>query len=301
MIQKLLQTSQAPSTRATYQRSWRTFQRFLQDYKLPSELPIPPSQLALFIAYLNYQQAAPATIETYCAGLAYVHKLQDLPDPTTPYIIQRLIKATRHRATPDVRLPVSLELLRRLTRSLPHVTSSAYEHRMYKAMFVLPFFGMLRLSEFTTSATTAPQHTLKLGDVALPGGLPRRVIITISSYKHANGKRPVSLQIGGRPTDPALCPVRAMEEFLAVRGAAAGALFSFPDGNGISRATFNQVLRAAAAHGGIDVSRVTSHSFRIGGATAAADAGFSDDEIRRMGRWKSNAVQKYIRIDMFNI
>ncbi len=202
-----------------------------------------------------------SNIETYCTGLAYVPELRDLPDPTTPYIIQRLIKATRHRTTPDFRLPVWLELLRRLTvtRSLSHVTSSAYEHRMYKAMFVLPFFGMLRLSDLTTSATTAPQHTLKLRDVDLPGGLTRRGIITISSYKHANGKRPVSLQMGGRPTDPVSCPVRA-------------------------HATFNQILRAAAAHGGIDVSRVTSHSFRIGGATAAADAGFSDDEIRLMGR-----------------
>ena len=38
-----------------------------------------------------------------------------------------------------------------------------------------------------------------------------------------------------------------------------------------------------------------NHSFRIGAATWAAAKGFTDTQIRQLGRWKSNAFLNYIR------
>ena len=46
---------------------------------------------------------------------------------------------------------------------------------------------------------------------------------------------------------------------------------------------------------GLDPSRYKGHSFRIGAASYAADRGFSDAQIRMLGRWKSNAFLCYIR------
>ena len=40
-----------------------------------------------------------------------------------------------------------------------------------------------------------------------------------------------------------------------------------------------------------------SHSFRIGAATSAAIAGVPEHRIRHMGRWKSDSVLRYIRVD----
>lgn len=42
--------------------------------------------------------------------------------------------------------------------------------------------------------------------------------------------------------------------------------------------------------------RYKGHSFRIGAASHAADRGLSDAQIRALGRWKSNAFQRYIRV-----
>ena len=39
----------------------------------------------------------------------------------------------------------------------------------------------------------------------------------------------------------------------------------------------------------------SSHSFRIGAATSWAQQGVSDIQMRQLGRWKSNALNKYIR------
>ena len=38
-----------------------------------------------------------------------------------------------------------------------------------------------------------------------------------------------------------------------------------------------------------------THLLRIGGATTAADAGLSNVEIQRLGRWASTAFTKYIK------
>ena len=45
----------------------------------------------------------------------------------------------------------------------------------------------------------------------------------------------------------------------------------------------------------LDPSRYKGHSFRIA-ATYAIEQGVSDDKIKHLGRWKSDAFKKYIRI-----
>ena len=40
---------------------------------------------------------------------------------------------------------------------------------------------------------------------------------------------------------------------------------------------------------------LNTHSFRIGGASAAAAGGLTDSEIRTLGRWSSDAFRVYVR------
>ena len=44
-------------------------------------------------------------------------------------------------------------------------------------------------------------------------------------------------------------------------------------------------VKAALARAGIDSSRYSGHSFRIGAATTAAQVGIGDATIKAMGRW----------------
>lgn len=62
----------------------------------------------------------------------------------------------------------------------------------------------------------------------------------------------------------------------------------------ISYDFFNAELRKIATHFGLDQSRYSFHSIRIGGATTLAAAGKSDHYIKKMGRWKSLAFLEYI-------
>ena len=57
-----------------------------------------------------------------------------------------------------------------------------------------------------------------------------------------------------------------------------------------------QFFSAAVQLCGLGPSRYKGHSFRIGAASHAADRGWSDAQICALGRWKPNALQKYIRV-----
>ena len=47
---------------------------------------------------------------------------------------------------------------------------------------------------------------------------------------------------------------------------------------------------------GLDPDVYAGHSLRIGTATVAHEKGIEDSTIMTLGRWKSNAYQRYIRI-----
>ena len=47
---------------------------------------------------------------------------------------------------------------------------------------------------------------------------------------------------------------------------------------------------------GVDVANYLGHSFRSGTATTALQAGISDAAIQMLGRWRSDAYKRYIKI-----
>ena len=96
-------------------------------------------------------------------------------------------------------------------------------------------------------------------------------------------------------TGDILCPVVSLLAYLAMRPPSPGPLFIFMDGTPLSRARLVTHVREALSQAGIDTARYSGHSFRIGAATTAARAGFSDSFIQTLGRWKSSAFTAYIR------
>lgn len=70
-----------------------------------------------------------------------------------------------------------------------------------------------------------------------------------------------------------------------------------PDSSPVPWSIFTETLSTAFSLFGLDPSRCKCHIYRIGAATHAADKGMSDAPIRAMGRCKSNAFLKYIRIN----
>ena len=85
-----------------------------------------------------------------------------------------------------------------------------------------------------------------------------------------------------------------MGNFLAVRGPSPGPLFCFAEGRPLTRqllsSTVQSLLRSVGYSG-----NYSGHSFRIAAATTAASRGLPDHLIKTLGRWSSDAYQRYIR------
>ena len=96
-------------------------------------------------------------------------------------------------------------------------------------------------------------------------------------------------------TNAALCPVAALLAYMVQRGSLPGPFFKFADGRVLTRVRLVSALHVALQEAGIDDSRFSGHSFRIGAATTAVLQGVPDSLIKMMGRWESAAYQLYIR------
>ena len=72
-------------------------------------------------------------------------------------------------------------------------------------------------------------------------------------------------------------------------------LFIKADGKPLTRVEFVDFVRSILESMGPNSSSYAGHSFRIGGATAAAAAHIPDHLIKSMGRWSSDCYQTYIR------
>ena len=96
--------------------------------------------------------------------------------------------------------------------------------------------------------------------------------------------------------DPAspFCPVKAMLDYCKVRLFAPGPLFCFRN-RPVTVTQFNEQIRARLSFCSLDSNRYKSHSFRIGAACHAADLGYTDSQIRALGRCKSDVFKLYIR------
>ena len=67
------------------------------------------------------------------------------------------------------------------------------------------------------------------------------------------------------------------------------------DGRFLTRSRFVSHLKEALIAAGVDTSKYSGHSFRIGAATTAASCGIQDSLIKTLGRWESDAYTLYIR------
>ena len=120
-----------------------------------------------------------------------------------------------------------------------------------------------------------------------------RLAIVVKSSKTDQLGRGVTIVLSAQ--DSHTCPVKSMLGFLHVRPQIFGLLFCHYGEKPLTRYKFSAVLNKAIVAIGLDKRFYKSHSFRIGAATTAYQKGFSDEDIKIAGRWKSSAFQTYIR------
>ena len=188
------------------------------------------------------------------------------------------------------RSPITINMLSTLHAASGRYTSSRQDSFMWCAASSIAFYGLLRCSEYTASSARFfdASVTLCFSDISFneAGNI---MSIRIKASKTDPFRVGCSIRIGASARST--CAIRAMQRYIAGITAQAGPLFRFSSGEYLTRHHMSQFL-AASFPGRMDIS---THSFRIGGASAAASAGCSDHQIQALGRWRSDAFLVYLR------
>ena len=275
----------SPASQAAYRRSWVRLEGFNRRVGLPLTFPVPVSTVALFVADLAEQGYAAATVASDLSAIAFVHKMLDVVNPCEAFVVTSLLRSMRRRTVPDSRAPVSVELLRDMVKRLYLQEGMSYDFVLYRAVFTVAFYGFCRIGELAVSGSA--DHRLRMEDLTVR---ENEIEVTFHTFKHSAGMARVVLQASAE----VCCPVRAVKEYLMLRPAGLGPLFIAACGASIKREQVVAVLKRLALACGSS-GRYDGHSFRIGATTHAAQQGRSASDIKRLGRWSSDAYLRYVR------
>lgn len=294
----MLAASIAKSTKAAYKSAYDKYSTFIgRDRDI---IPISMSDLSKFIAHMHLNSYKANSIRSTVAGLGYFHTMSSFPDPSKHIIIKSLLKGSSKLSdSPDIRLPVSRDILKHALQVVDQVAHSPYSCILYSAMLTLAFHALLRIGEYTVHGKYST-HTLKLRHVKLIYNLStlKELQLTIPHFKHSD--RPVTLSIPIN-VQSNYCTVRLMNRYLLARkNLTSDFLFVHQNGSPVSAASFSRVFRNCMVKIGLNPAVYKPHSLRIGGATLAHELNYSDSQIEALGRWHSQSYKRYIRVPMIS-
>ena len=243
------------------------------------------------------QRVSHKTIKVYLAAIRLSHLEQDMEDPTDDellHLVCRGIRRMQGEASCRTRLPITINILCTLKMQLRSSDNySPAEKHLLWAAFTLAFYGFLRASELTSSSQTefSPPGLHWCNITAQPSILT----ITLRQSKTDPFRRGHSISISA--TNSSTCPVKAFHKYMNFVSPQCrhGPVFNIGRFRPLTRSQVTSVVRQLLLEAGVDYTDYASHSFRIGAATTAAAAGIPSDLIRTLGRWRSNAYQRYIQ------
>lgn len=269
----------------SYTTSLRRYLRYCHIYGF-DPLRLEERNFLRFIAHLAADQLSLSTIRVYLAGIrAWVIRMGHPPPPIYSERVKWALRAVG-KSTPDPlrASPISFIQLVQIQSSLRFT----YDNLMLFTAASLAYFACLRSSEFCFNPQVSPP-LLPSAVEFCRSSTPFCKLRIASSKTSSKGFSVIIGCSGAR-----VCAHCNLATYLAHRNTDLSTpLFVFRDGRPLTHAHLSSFLKSNVPHA--PHHRVTPHSLRAGAATDAALNRFSEQDIQRLGRWKSDAYKGYIR------
>ena len=295
------------STAQNYLGIWRQFNKFVinLDYKPQTW----EDRVTLFIAFKIEDGMQSSTVKSYVSA---IKKL--LVDDGYPWDDQKVLLGSLTKACKIIndrvhtRLPIQCSLLEIIlfeVQRLMGIKGQYYLEVMYKALFAISYYGMMRVGEVTLS-----DHVIKAKDVHSAQNKDKILLMLYSSKTHSKGIRPQRIKITSNITEKSgsyaqrnFCPFALINHYMDIRGnfeSQGEQFFIFRDGTPVSPENARTVLKTCLSNLGLNPTMYGFHSFRVGRTTDLIKYNYTIEEVKRMGRWRSNVVYKYIRAQILD-
>jgi len=269
-----IEATWAPNTRRTYGSTLRLYERFCTENDLKTA---EVGSVLVFCEYLASQGRKYATIARHLAALRVRYGIAD--DRLRLYLrgLRRTLGSAQSKKAPLT--PTQLGLIR---------WDSGRKGLRDKALLLVGFFGAFRNSELVG---------LNIEDVEFT---PEGAILTLRKSKTDQEGRGREVAIGYAKR-PELCPVRALQSYIATLGRNTGPLFvslhkSQYTQKRLSTYAVALIVKDYADRIGLDPRQFSGLSLRAGFVTTAALMGATENEIAlQTGHKSPTAVWRYIR------
>ena len=297
ILESIQQNKNRPSTKAVYMSVWRKFNKFV--VRLDDIPQRWEERTSLYVGYLISKGTKSATIKSYISAIKSV-LADDNYEWSKPNIefasLTKGCKLMNDRVR--TRLPITLGLLEIILREMEMYYAKKgqlYLTKLYQCMLLLGYYGLLRIGEMAEG-----NHAVKAANVHAAENKRKIMIILFSSKTHGLESHPQQIRIWAdyEITNIKYCPFKITNEYGNLRGeymADDEQFFVFQDGSPVQPRHLRSILKKCLKLIGLDATKYDTHSLRIGRASDLMKNGYTVDQIKQLGRWKSNAVYKYIR------
>jgi integrase len=278
-VLEFLTAATASNTRRAYQSDLAHFIAW------GGSIPADPVIVAKYFAAQS-KMLSLATLARRMIAIRRAHVLRDFPDPTKAELVRLTLRGVRRlHGRPQRRVaPLRLEHLADIVSRL----GSAPRDSRDRALLLVGFAGAFRRSELIAVECKWIERREQGFVVTLPRS---------KTDQEGRGRDVAIPRIGGP-----ICPVAALDSWLATSEIANGSLFRPVSragrvlGKPLSPSAIATVVKQRVAQIGLDPARYSGHSLRAGFATSAAAAGVPVWKIKGQTGHVSDAVlSRYIR------
>ena len=292
------------TTRKTYWCIWRLFNKFFirLDYK-PNNWE---DRIILFVEYLVENQLKSATVKTYLSAIRAVLWENNVKLNEDLVLLSSLTKACKLKNDQVVaRLPIYKDLLHLLIKECSGYfqmeNNQPYLSLLYKAMFVSAYYGLLRIGEVTKGP-----HAILASNVHIRENKIKILFLLKTLKTHSKGSQPQRIKISSTPvkekastgSGTKFCPFRILSDFVIARPSALNEteqFFIFRDHKPVTPIHMRTTLHKLISRMGLQPELYNRHSFQIGRGCDMVKMGVSVETVKKIGRWRSNAVFTYLR------
>ena len=294
-------TQHRESTSKNYLSIWRQFNKFY--IALDKKPTLWEDRTTLFIGYLIDKGKQSSTIKSYVSAIKKTLIMNGYNWDDSIVLVRSLAKACRIiNDKVRTRLPIRCSLLELILFEVERIYADQwYLQVMYKTLFAISYYGMMRVGEVTKG-----DHVLKARNVHIATNKDKMLLVLYSSKTHTEANRPQKIKIisnrsekSGKYAHRYFCPFKLMRQFISLRGDYVDdteQFFVFRDGNPVTPQHARSLLKEILGNRfNLDTKIYGMHSFRIGRTTDLIKYNYSIEEVKLMGRWRSNVIFKYIR------
>ena len=289
---------------------WRHFNKFLLNLDRNVISKSWEQKVALFGAYLVDKGNQSTTIKSYFSAIKCILKADGYEWDDSKVLLNILTRGCRLKNdTVKTRFPIQIRLLELLLFEVEREyggrngkNPQPYLESMYKAIYILMYYGMLRVGEIAFGP-----HVIKAANIHVGSNKNKILIILYSSKTHGKESKPQRVKISAiqNLSDQEIykrkrffCPFVILRQFANIRGdyqTDDEQFFVFADGSPIYTTQVRSILRKLLDNLNLQSNLYDTTSIRSGRATDMLIFGYSVLQIKEKGRWRSSAIYRYLR------